>query len=400
MAKIWNTLLGMWRPLLIALLSIALVSFLLLWQLSSLLPGISTAELETYQLSQSLNAIIDEGIYLPYHAAIFAATSIFDSVFGLRLVNVAIGALTIGLFYFLSRKLLQENVSLIATGLFTTSSVFLALSRQATPLILLCSLLALVVVGYLVRFSEDQGPAWIIASIVIGLSLYVPGMIFFLLILGAWQFKACKRSFEALSAVSIIISSVTLSVVAAPLLISIFRSPDLWRDFLGLPSTLPHISQALEAAGNALMSIFIISPKQPDLWLGRQPLLDVFAGALFIYGSFSLIRHFALDRTKVFLTIFIVSILWIGLRNDVRYSVVLLPFLYLIAGKGFQTLISQWYEVFPRNPIARSVGFSLLIIGVVLSANLQLQRYFRAWPNNNETKTTFSNSLDIRTEKE
>lgn len=391
--RVWNTILAMGRPVLLAILAVAVIAGLFTWRLGSLTPGLSQAEIDTYNASRSLTDLLDDSVNAPYRAAVFISTKILHHTVGLRLVGAAVGILSVVVFYLLARKLYRPMIAIATTGMFASTSLLLGVSRSATANVMLLSLLAIVAVGYLIRFERRQEVAWILAAAVIGLSLYVPGMAVFILLAGIWQFKHIRRSFESLAPTAIIISSVVLSLLAAPLVISLIRNPEIWRGLLGLPPQLASIADMAKMAGKSVAALFVMSPSNPSVWLGHQPVLDVFASILFGFGWWSLFKRFRLDRFWLLAGIFILTIVWIGIATNIMYLVVLLPFIYFVVGSGLHLLLSQWQSVFPRNPIARGVGLGLVLVAVLLAVNFQLQRYFVAWAHNADTKAVFSEQL-------
>jgi hypothetical protein len=73
--------------------------------------------------------------------------------------------------------------------------------------------------------------------------------------------------------------------------------------------------------------------------------------------------------------------------------ILMLPFVYLIVAAGIGFMLQQWFRVFPRNPIARTLGASLITIAVISSSGYNLTHYFIAWAKAPETQSTFSRHL-------
>lgn len=325
----------------------------------------------------------------PYKFAIFVATNLFDSVFGLRLVGAAIGGLSIMLFFMLCRKLFDSLVAIAITVMFASSSLLLATVRTASPEVMLLGLLALIATGYYMRFGKNKDLAWILAALVVSLQLYTPGMIFFIVPAIIWQFRHARKSFEQLRTPTIVTVSVLMGLLLVPIVVSLIRDPVLWRAYLGLPETFAPVVEMAKYAGTAIISLVAISPDQPDHWLGRQPVLDIFAAAMFVYGVYKLLSQWKLDRLWTLGGLFLLALLWIGVGTNRLGIVILLPFVYLIVGIGIQNFINLWLKVFPRNPIARTAGVALLGVAIILSVNFQIYRYFIAWPNADKTEALF-----------
>ncbi len=391
-----TTLLNVSRTTLLSGIGIFAIAVLMLVHLASLTPGISAVEVGTMQTTSSLSAITDNMVHAPYKTAVYLSTRIFDSTFGLRLTGAVVGGLSIALFYLVTRKLYGTYIALIVTVMFGSSSLLLHSARLATPNVMLLSLLALIAVGFYLRFGKRKDIGWILTAITVGLSLYTPGMILFIVAASLWQFRHVKRTFEQLGTPVIIIASVIFGLVAAPFIISIVRDFDLWRAYLGVPEALAPFNTMVKYAGTAVASLFIITPRDPVYWLGRQPVLDVFATVMFVYGSFHLLRQYRLDRLWTIGGIFVLATLWIGATTNRWAILVLLPFVYLVVGIGIQKFINIWLKVFPLNPIARIIGSTFLLAAIVLSINFQVYRYFVAWPNADATKEVFTHQYQKR----
>jgi len=386
MKKMWNVFLAMSRTMLLSIVGVFTVLVLMLFQLDSLTPGLSQGEIMTYESASSVSNIVDAPVNAPYKIAVFVSTQVFDSAFGLRLVGALVGAATILLFYVGAIRLYGSLVALATTALFATSTYLLVMTRSATSTVMLLSLLGVMAAGYFIRFGKRKDIAWIIAAIVLGLSLYVPGLVLFILPIAIWQFPQVRKTFESLQPPAIIASSVLFGLLLVPLLVSLVRDPSLWQAYLGLPSSFAPVNEMARYAGTALLSLFIISPNDPSMWLGRQPILDVFATTMFLYGLLSLLQKYKLDRFWIVIGIFAITILWIGVTTNRYALLILLPFVYIVIGFGIQKLIDQWMSVFPRNPIARYTGAALLAVVIVSAINFQIHRYFVAWPNADATK--------------
>lgn len=385
-----NLFLAMSRATLLTIGALATIAGLMFYRLGRLTPGLSEAEVETYQSVNSLSAIGDNMVNAPYKIVVYVSTHIFSSPFGLRLTGAMLGALAVIIFYLLARRLYSGYISLATTAMFASSSLLLSVARQATPNVMLLSLLALIGTGFYLRFGRRHDLGWILTAAVVGLSLYVPGMVFFIVAAAIWQFRHAHRSFEQLKTPVITTTSAILGILIAPIIISLIRDPGLWRSYLGLPEVFAPVLEMARYAGTAVVSLFAYSPSNPTYWLGRQPVFDIFATVMFIFGSWALFKKYRLDRLWTLGGIFLLTLVWIGITTNRLGIVLLLPFVYIVVGFGMQRLMNQWNSVFPKNPIARIFGGLLLAGAVCLSLNFQAYRYFIAWPNNDATKSAYS----------
>lgn len=388
-----KSLLGISRNAALVFVGVAIVLFLMLFRLVSLTPGVSDKEIEVYNSASSASAITSDMVNAPYKAAVFISTRVFEPYFGLRLVGAIVGISAIILFFLLVRHLYGNPIGLATTAMFATSSLLLGMSRTATPNIMLLSILAISAIGAYLRFGKRPELAWIVGVFVIGLSLYVPGVILYLVPAIIWQFRYIKSSLEKLNTSLIITISLIFGVLVTPLLFSIVQNPSIIESYIGLKTPLESIVIMGKYAAVSVISIFARSPMDNAYWLGRQPILDIFASAMFVCGAYSYIKKYRLHRMWLVLGVAVLSIAWIGITTN-RYSIIiLLPFIYIVIGGGLRMMADRWLEIFPKNPIAKYIGFGLLVIAITSSINFQLQRYFIAWPNHKPTIEAFSGQL-------
>ncbi|MFZ1324201.1 MAG: hypothetical protein WAQ57_03520, partial [Candidatus Saccharimonadales bacterium] len=112
MRKLWNTVFAMGRPFLLAVAGLLVVVVLFVYKLDTLTPGVSQAEVDTYNSTRSLGMILDNGVDAPYRSAVFFSTKAINNLFGLRLVGAALGVLTVVIFYLIAKKLYVRSVAL------------------------------------------------------------------------------------------------------------------------------------------------------------------------------------------------------------------------------------------------------------------------------------------------
>jgi hypothetical protein len=67
-----------------------------------------------------------------------------------------------------------------------------------------------------------------------------------------------------------------------------------------------------------------------------------------------------------------------------------LPMFFVLVSAGLALFLQQWFTVFPRNPLARTVGITVVSFVVVLAGYYNLRHYFVAWPRNPDTRQVFN----------
>ncbi len=86
----------------------------------------------------------------------------------------------------------------------------------------------------------------------------------------------------------------------------------------------------------------------------------------------------------------------VGALGQTTTAVLLtLPFAFSIIAAGIEFLLDAWDDVFPRNPFAKSFGLLLITTVILFSAYYQLTRFIVVWPRTPETRTLYSQPLEL-----
>lgn len=238
------------------------------------------------------------------------------------------------------------------------------------------------------RDSKLAGYAWFISN---SLLLYVPGMVWLVLLNAIWQRAAVKqtvlsyRSWWGRLAVL-----VTGLLCVSPLLygLAVGQAITISLTLLGLPTAMPHLTDLLLNLRDAVLFVAIRGQAPTDLWLNHLPMLDAFMTVLCIIGAYFYGQHWRASRTRLLGSFLVVGLLLIAAGGSVTIGL-LVPLLYLIAAAGIAYLLHLWLVVFPRNPLARGFGIGLVSVAVAVSCMYSLRQYFVAWPHHPATGAAF-----------
>lgn len=379
-----------WEPFLLSFLAFVGISSILVFKLSSIVPGFSAPEVAYISSASSINKLVNNPLYLPHKFINLLVFRFYPyNIFLSRLVSVLFGLFVIGLFYYVVSKWHSKTVALLSLLMLVCSSWLMHNNRLAVPYALLCaSVIAAIAYGTWIRHTNRSGLAIALGVLLFGLLLYTPGMIWLILIGVWWQRKAISSHIKQ-SSFSLLPAFIIGGVLIGPLLIAIARSPELVKPFVGLPvGQLATISTILKNIALVPVQIFVRGPNDPVIWLGRLPLLDIFSAAMCIIGVYSFYSQRKLDRAKILFGIFILGCILAGLRGSVSLSFAIVP-VYLFIASGIAYMLKQWLTVFPSNPLARSIGIVLIVAAVGLSSFYNLKQYFIAWPKAPATKQSF-----------
>ena len=290
------------------------------------------------------------------------------------------------------------RVALLASWLFVTSAWFLHVSRLGSPeILLLVSMLAIVVILAPNRNGRHNRLA--LPSMLLGLTavLYVPGMIWLVLIGAIIQRKNIREAWQVTDALWMRTLSLLFGIVLlAPLVYAFVKTPGLTREWLGLNPSLELSLEGLKTVaytiGNVPKSLFVSSSFDPVHWLGHLPLLSSFEIIMLLLGMYFYATHIRAARTRLILTLSAVALLIIGISGITAISLIV-PIVYLVVAAGIAYILHLWLKVFPNNPVARTTGIVIILLTVLLTSVYQTRSYFVAWRYNPDTVQSFQVKL-------
>ena len=361
----------------------------LVWRLSSLLPGYSPREQAAYHASTSLRTIWDNPFDAPYHILVHTFAFITpDNLLATRLASVAWSWVLLVIFGALVYRWFGTRTAIIATAIFGTSAWFLHAARLGVPEACFLGIIALVACGVWLR-ERKAGLAVIIGLLFSAALLYTPGMVWFVVIGLLWQWKHIDHAFKQhLGPVTIGAAGFLLAI--APLIWHLYKHPSMIKEWLCLPDTWSQPLHLLHNLIDVPLAIFYRGQSNPELWLGRMPLLSIVGMVGFVLGSYIFFRHFKMARVKLFAGLGILGTLVIALSDGAIPLTVLVPFIYIVVAVGLNFLIERWLIVFPRNPLARGTGVFFFVIIVAMTCIYNVRSYFVAWPQATVTRQMFT----------
>lgn len=377
------------EPLLFWFSSFVILAGLMLFRLGSIVPGFSRPEVISHAGSTSFNAIVDDPFNAPYKVLVYGLDKVgYINGFSLRFISVLFALTAIWLFYYIVSHWHDRRTAILSTLLFACSAWFLHYARFATPAIALTLLLAALAYGHWIRQTKHSALVGIIGIGIAAWLLYIPGLVWFVVLGGLWQSRQVGRHLKE-TKLSIPLVIALGAAILAPLVYAISRQPMLLKKLVGLPAgDLPNLYDLFRHILNVPVQVFLRGPYDPVTWLGRLPLLDIFAASMLILGTYYYYQNRQLDRSKIIFAVLAVGTVLVGLRGSVSI-IILAPFIYLLSAAGIAYLLKQWMTVYPRNPLARTIGVTLIVIAVLAACGYNLRHYFVAWPGAPATKRAY-----------
>ena len=371
--------------LLIFLIFIGYITF----RLSTLTGGMSAREISYINSTKSFSPLSSFVIFGPYNLIQYASTHLFShSIFVYRMISVLVG-LSFGiLFYKLIKCKYGLLTAVISTFLAVTSAWFLHVTRSSTADVLFLAVILLFIFKDYLHKSKDVNKIFLLAVTISCIFLYVPGLIWFSILGIIWQRKILLALVGKIDIKSFLLIGLWSILLITPIIISSVLHPSTLLNLIGVPNVIP--SPLTVAKNFALIpyNILLHMPKNSGIWLGTLPFLDLFSSAMFLIGVYKIIYDWKQEYSKILTITFIIGAI-IYSFNGIQYFTIMYPIIYLLIASGIASVIKRWFFVFPRNPIPRIFGSSLLIMAVMIVFVYQTRSYFVAWPNHIQTRILY-----------
>ncbi len=359
--------------------------------------GLSSAEIQSVIKSASIT-IADiwsvNVINLPYYLLQHACLVIFGvSIFSIKLPSIVLAFLSvIGLVLLLSRWF-RPRVAILASLIALTTGQFLFVAQNGTPDILYLFwpiwiiLLASIIPTFHKKYRKFLGIAFFL---LVSLSLYTPLSFYMIFaIIGSVALHPHLRYLlKKISLYKILAGSIVLILIISPLILAIIKTPNIGLTLLGIPTKWPNLSTNLASLANEYFDFTntnIGSVITPIFGLGLVMLIAL--GAYFVIRTKSTAKSYLL-------LLWIFCLIPVVILNPNNTTITFLPLVILMAS-GLSGLLSNWYQLFPKNPYARVGGLIPIIILVFIMVSSGINRYAYGYTYDPNVVPSFSKDLQL-----
>ena len=318
---------------------------------------------------------------LPGHHIVFA-----------RMASVCFTLGTATLFYLIAKRWHGRLSAAYGVLIFAVSTWLLHAGRLGDGQIMfvLTPLALLFLASWLNTTACHDRAIWLY-GVVTALALFTPGAVWFALALPALLGKVLVGHLKQARTLSVIIGSLFLGLSLAILVFTFWRNASLIMPWLGVPHNLAAPLTLLAQWAGSLGYLFVRGPSLHGQWLAHTPVLDIATTALILLGAFLYVRHFNNLRTRLLLVFFLLGSLLVALNGAIALGFIL-GTMYLVAATGLAYFQHLWFQKFPKNPIARNLAASLMVVLALAIGFYHTQRYFIAWRHSPVTQATFTDS--------
>ncbi|HET9174378.1 MAG TPA: hypothetical protein VFN56_03795 [Candidatus Saccharimonadales bacterium] len=228
-----------------------------------------------------------------------------------------------------------------------------------------------------------------LSPIINGLVLFTPGFIWFSLIGLIWQRPEYKTSWEKLGLLRKLGWLMLWPVTTLLLIYAFWHNTQLLYSWAGLPQHFASLQGIARNIGSVWTHILFRGFQSPLIGLGYLPLVNVFTTSMALVGGYFYVSHWRATRSKVIFSLILVGTILSGIGGPVSNSINM-PVIFLLAAGGIGYLLHEWLKVFPRNPLAKYAGYSLITLSITISVIYNTHQFYIAWPHNTATKIAFS----------
>src|SRR3989338_6833555 len=386
----WLTARLNFKVILFSIIGIGLYYLLYIWRLGSLTPGLSPVEAAAAADSTTIDQIVDNPLYAPHKIVQFGLQSVLGiSPLSLRLASAIFIVIFIVYFYLLVIKWFGKLIGLTATVLLASLPWTIIIARDAPPSVLLLAPIAVFGSYYwLARTSKRITLAWLLLSVVVGLSLYIPGMLWIILVASLVGRKLIWFNLKRINKFVLTLSILLFLLVGAPLAYGIWYNPDLLKQIALIPNDWHSLLDFVKNTGWSLAAFFLRAREHFQYLIGTIPILSVLISVMVLFGVYAM-NVSARQKLLLMASLAAFSIVTAGLNDSLIYLTLALPALVVIAAAGLRFLFLEWQSIFPRNPIPKNFAYllilSLALIHIIYGASYGLA----AWPNTPETRSVY-----------
>ncbi len=359
--------------------------------LGSLAPRLSPGEQATAGAARQWHSILADPQHAPFKLLTYLANLALPHwpLLAARLPAVLLGAASLTIFLYIMHRWYGRRTMVFGFALLLCAAWFLHISRFAgVEVEYMAAVFALIAVHVGLYDHDDSLPmifGWMAVNLLL---LFIPGMVWLVMLNTALQWRGVLHAWQQLSLWWRVATAALVAAGVGGIADTIVRTPSLWTGWLGWPDRLPAWHTVLRQLWGTLTAVVYQGPHDPALWLGRLPLLDAFTICMFLAGSIFYATHWRAGRTQLLAAYFLLGVVLAGLGGPVGISV-LVPIIYIVAAGGIAYVLHFWLRTFPRNILARGTGIVIVSLVLGLSCFYNLKQYFIAWPVNPEVTAVY-----------
>jgi len=323
--------------------------------------------------------------YGPYFLLLHGLFSLdHHSVFTFRLTSALIGTFSALLLYLSIKHIYKTTIAFLSCLIYISLISVLIISRQSLAI----SSQLLLIPAWLIAFNLIKKSSKLYSLLLylcfIGLSFYIPGGIWFGVLLLIFTYKDIWQRLSALNIYRQLIAITTLLIILTPITFRLLRysSSQAWLELIGyksintnLTSTMHHYFVNLYTI---ISTLFVYSNnKQLITNVGHLAIFPVSISILILVGIIYYGLHLEVQMSKIWFSLLLIGLLLGGFSLITIYS--LIPLFIITLSVGLSYLLKKWYQIFPYNPFARHAGVIIISLVTLFVGFYGIRGYFVAY---------------------
>lgn len=358
----------------------ALLVLLLTVDVTTIPRGLSDAEMASAVASNRISFFSPQTadiINLPYHLAQKASIGLFGvTTLAIKLPSIILAFFAGAALAFMLSHWFSRNVAVVSSLLACASVPFITMGRTGAPLIMVTvwTIILLLAATQLTTRATGTFP-WKLIALASGiLLLYTPFGIYpvIALAISGLLHPHVRHQIKRTKSWQAGILGVSGLLLLAPLAVAAIAHPTVLLAMTGIDSFVTSFA-ALQTSVVSLFKTFF-SFSQSHVGVTIAPYFSFTATALAILGFLRVLkdRHAARSYMLLIWTSVVAIII---ILSPSQLHLIFTPAVLFLA-IGVETLVREWYGLFPRNPYARIGALIPLTIIVISAVSVGASRYF------------------------
>lgn len=356
--------------------------------------GLTAAEINNLIPTEQLLQGNPHAVNLPLHALQAISFLLLGvSMVSIKLPSIILAALSAIAIFFLLRRWFKPGIATLSLSLMIATGQFMYIAQHFsggvlyifwTSLILLCA--------SLVMQRAKNALMWKIAlAISVALSLYTPyfwyinlGLCVVALIHPHTRYLLLAKKYRA----GWLIAGSVFALCVAPLAFLCILQPTSLSQLFGWEALQMPTLESIK-----VLAWTYVWPAPTIVYGQVLPALDISALALIILGGLLSLQRWHTARSYMIGAWMVLSLpilLFVP-----HMSVLITVPLFILLAAGVESLLTQWYKLFPRNPYARGVGLLLLVALIGVMTISGVNRYVHSYHDIPTVAAEHSNDLSL-----
>lgn len=294
------------------------------------------------------------------------------------------------------RRWFRINVAVLSGILIATSTPFLVMGRTGTSAIMAIFWLSIILLAAtkMLHGKRHQYFWKLLCFIAAALSLYTPLMTYPLLalLIAGMLHPHVRYMLRKVSPLKFAGTIALCAILLAPLIWSVIQTPSIGLQLLGVPNEIPSWGQILANIQQVALAFFGFTTVTTNTLV--YPLFSAASLAIIVLGLLRTVVD-GFSARSYLIIIWLVLVSPIVILNPETIMVYFMPIVLLIA-IGIETLIREWYRLFPKNPYARVAALIPLTILLVSISASNISRYFYGYLYAPDTDAFRQELVEIR----